>query len=733
MKKIKIPIIVISSILAVIIVGITMFSYIDYVRVSLWEKSVNDILESTSQEEKTLNIYIEKDIENLENILIDIQNNNYDLSKRIASIPQDENIHYTYVDVSQKIYIDKTGKNSITNQDIINLQAKCQSNNGIIDPYINHFTGVKVIGTYVKEGNSYLIKESRVSYIAKEFSLSFYNDLGFSYVVNKDGNVLVRSNHKNANRTFQNLFDIIDLEGNDSASIQSFKEALSHQQSGIALFNYRNDANVFCYVPLYGIDQWYIVSIIPNDVIMKQANYIIMYTIILSLIIMGSIGCVILLYIFNQRKHKMVVEKLAYYDQLTSIYNYQKFKIEGESLLSHKHRKWAVIYLDIAGFKVINDLNGYQFGDKVLCQIASILQKYMNNEAIACHMNADKFLFMCKYESKEDIETLCHQINHDFQDALSEYGLEKETVIKLGVCCQEDDTFIQTIEHMVDRSHLALVNLSQNPNGFYCFYNYQMRERMLREADIETKMDRALYNQEFIFYLQPKFNVEGSQILGAEALVRWIDSQKQMYMPNEFISLFERNGFILRLDEYIFEKVCQYLSTRLKHNQKCIPISVNISRLHLYQPDFIERYVKIKDKYHIPDQLLELEITENILLDNIKKVQKIVRELQKYGFMCSIDDFGSGYSSLNSLKDLPIDIIKLDRLFLENSYNMKRSQEIVKSVINMAKNINIKTVAEGVETTQQQEFLVAIGCDMIQGYVFSKPVSIEEFEKLFVD
>ncbi|MFR4599717.1 MAG: EAL domain-containing protein, partial [Coprobacillus cateniformis] len=182
-------------------------------------------------------------------------------------------------------------------------------------------------------------------------------------------------------------------------------------------------------------------------------------------------------------------------------------------------------------------------------------------------------------------------------------------------------------------------------------------------------------------------------------------------------------------DEYVFESVCQYMSSRISQHQNVIPISVNISRLHLYQHDFIERYVKIKEKYQIPDQLLELEITENILLEDVKRVQTIVAELQAHGFLCSIDDFGSGYSSLNLLKDLPINVIKLDRFFLKDNYNVVRSYEIIKSVINMAKSIDIYTVAEGVETKEQQQFLQTIGCDMIQGYIFSKPLPIDEFNK----
>lgn len=208
-----------------------------------------------------------------------------------------------------------------------------------------------------------------------------------------------------------------------------------------------------------------------------------------------------------------------------------------------------------------------------------------------------------------------------------------------------------------------------------------MRERMMKEADIESKMEKALENREFIFYLQHKYDVYGNAILGAEALVRWVDKSGQMIMPGEFIPIFEKNGFLLKLDEYIYESVCQYLADRIQKQRPVVCISVNISRLHFYQSDFVERYVNIKKKYNIPDHLLELEITENILLEDMKTIERTISQLQSYGFSCSIDDFGSGYSSLNSLKDLPFDVIKLDKVFLDNSVNTKRSEEIIKQLL----------------------------------------------------
>lgn len=729
MRKNKVPIIMICSILAIGVVGATMITYVNYVRHSLWDQAVNDILDSTTQEQESFQLYVEKEIDNLTGILNGIS---LEDEKVIASIMQrseSEESHLVYVDLKEQIYLNNQNKEKLHEEEVQKIKA-LSLDKGITKPYFNRLNGVRTIASYIKSGDEMLVKETSVDYIANQFSLSFYNDLGFSYIVDDTGNVLIRTDHKNANRTMQNLFDIIDLEGNEKTTIQSFETALSNHQKGYALLSYHNDTNVFCYVPLTNMGGWYIVSIIPNNIIMTQANNIIIFTIVLSLIIIGAIGCVLLLYRYNNKKHKNEITHLAYYDTLTNLYNYQKFKEEGNKRLKDHEKQWSVIYSDIAGFKIINDLNGYEFGDNILKELANILASTVSPTDLTCHITADKFLMMCSYHEKQELMNICETVYKKLYILLKQYGLEKETVIKFGICCLEDDNKINNIDGLIDRSHLALNEISSNHKEYYCFYNYSMRERMMKEADIESKMEKALENREFIFYLQPKYNVLGNQILGAEALVRWIDSQQNLIMPGEFIPIFEKNGFILKLDEYVYESVCQYLADRIRKRLPVVCISVNISRLHFYQSDFVERYGNIKNQYHIPDDLLELEITENILLEDMKKIQEIIEQLQSYGFSCSIDDFGSGYSSLNSLKELPFDVIKLDKVFLDNSGNITRGEEIIKSIIDMAKHIHIKTVAEGVETKEQLHFLRKTDCDMIQGYIFSKPLPIHEFEEV---
>lgn len=733
MKNKKLSLMIVGGISAVIFVVFIMIIYVDYVQDSLWDKSINDILETTSQEEKAFNVYITKEMTNSQNILTNIAYLQSDIPNYLQHLSNREEAKYLYIDFANNCYYDEKGCFPLSDVQVFQQIKDSDDSQGFLEPYLNPKTGINTFATYVKTDDDLkvIVKETQLNFIVENFSLSFYNDLGFSYIVKDDGEILIRSKHRNSNRTFKNLYDLIDLSGNDSKTVDSFKNSLSKRDRGVALFNYQDSSNVFCYVPLQQNNHWFIISIIPNNAIMKQANNIIISSIILCSCVAGAISCVVLLYIRNNRKHKKILESLAFYDHLTSLYNYQKFKIEGDKLfLNRNHTLLAVLYLDINDFKIINELYGYKYGDKILVQFANSLKELISTPDIICRINADNFLIMKSYQDKIELINLCQKINQQFCNLIKSLDNKNNTLVKIGICCYEDDQTISGIDGLIDCSHLALNSYILGQTNNYCFYNSKMHDQMIRKVAIENNMESALLNNEFTFYLQPKYAPNGQDLLGAEALVRWIEPSGNLIIPGEFIPIFEQNGFILKMDEYIFESVCKFLHQRIIDGLPIVPISINISRLHLYQDDFIERYSKIKNKYNLPDKLVELEITENILLDNIDKIRTIIIELQNNGFTCSIDDFGSGYSSLNSLKDLPFEVIKLDRLFLINSYDTKRSQEIIKAIVEMAKTIDIKTVAEGVETPSQLEFLKTIDCDMIQGYIFSKPQPIKEFEEL---
>ncbi|MBQ0015035.1 MAG: GGDEF domain-containing protein [Oscillospiraceae bacterium] len=420
-------------------------------------------------------------------------------------------------------------------------------------------------------------------------------------------------------------------------------------------------------------------------------------------------------------------------DKLTSGINYEKFLKDAEELLSYKDELHAVFYGDILNFKYINDTFGYDVGDKLLMYISQRIREAVTNVAgLYARVSADNYAVIVPYKDKNDFVETIYTIIDDigwFED-IQKANYKPE--IYVGIYCSGDDPTSDnlSISEMIDRANMAQKSVKGSSEYHIAFYTEEIRERVIAEKELERKMESALANGEFKAYFQPKYEVSTGEIVGAEALVRWDSPESGFMSPGKFIPLFEQNGFIINLDQYVFETVCKNIRDWIDAGVKVVPISVNVSRLQFYRLDFVKRYTKIKEKYDIPDGILELEFTESIVFENLDILRKIVLSLKKSGFNCSIDDFGSGYSSLNILKNLPMDTLKLDKLFFDDSENMSRDKALISSVINMSRALEMKTVAEGIENWAQVAFLKEIGCDIIQGYVYSEPIPHARFTNL---
>lgn len=285
------------------------------------------------------------------------------------------------------------------------------------------------------------------------------------------------------------------------------------------------------------------------------------------------------------------------------------------------------------------------------------------------------------------------------------------------------------ITELVDKANFAQKTIKGQLTN-YAFYNESIRSKMREENYIRDNILKAVENEEFIVYFQPKVELKENKIRNVEALVRWKNSEGKMLSPGVFIPILEKDLLISVLDQYVFEKTCQWLRKQMDKYKRVFPVSVNVSKMQFYSLDFIMVYSKIKEKYSIPDGILIIEFTESAIFNDIKRVKEIIFELHRNGFLCAIDDFGKGYSSLNALKDMRVDSLKIDSLFFNESENKEREKIVVKGIISLAQNLNMTTVAEGIEKEEQVDFLRKAGCDMIQGYIFYRPMPIEEFEKL---
>ena len=412
------------------------------------------------------------------------------------------------------------------------------------------------------------------------------------------------------------------------------------------------------------------------------------------------------------------------YDVLTKLYNMSAFYAHAEKQLrTNTQTPYCIIRIDIDRFKVINDLYGLTAGDTLLQFIAKGIQQFMGKDDIAGRISGDIFCLLAAGSHKDMIHFV-----HAITAYLDHPPLPCKVKPSFGICTVGDHTM--PINVLCDWANLALTTVKGNYARNYAFYNLQLRDKMLEEKRIENEMHQALHEGQFILYLQPKVDIATSQIIGAEGLVRWLHPTEGLIYPDRFIPLFEKNGFILQLDTAIWEQACQVLHRWIQAGLTPPPISINMSRAHIHDPLLIQKLDDLTQKYAIPPRLLELEITESVFLENESAMYSTMNQLRKKGFLFSMDDFGSGYSSLNVLKNIPVDFIKIDRGFLNEVSTTEKGKTVIRYSIAMAKEMDIGVIAEGVENTQQAAFLLQAGCRYAQGYLYSRPISVEQFEHL---
>ena len=415
------------------------------------------------------------------------------------------------------------------------------------------------------------------------------------------------------------------------------------------------------------------------------------------------------------------------YDRLTGLcskeFFYQRVR---ERLDTDPGRKYTIVCSDIENFKLYNDTFGRAAGDRLLKEVAAIMQRLVGEDGVCGRYGADCFLCLQEQEKeRSDRERF-------FNTAYFERSGKMENIsIKWGV--YEITDLSVPVEQMCDRALLAAKSVKGQYNQPLAVYDDALRGKLLREKAITDAMETALAEEQFVVYFQPKYSLNGDCMAGAEALVRWIHPEWGFMSPGEFIPLFEKNGFIPQLDQYVWEKVCARLRDWQDRGYRLLPVSVNVSRADVYQNRLVDTLQGLIRKYGIDPAYLHLEITESAYAEKPGQIISTVEELRKLGFIIEMDDFGSGYSSLNMLSQMTLDILKLDMKFIQNEMEKPEEQSILNDIISMAHRLQLSVVAEGVETGDQVQRLRAVGCDYVQGYYFAKPMPAAEFERLLQD
>lgn len=420
-------------------------------------------------------------------------------------------------------------------------------------------------------------------------------------------------------------------------------------------------------------------------------------------------------------------------DSTTGLYSYDKFleRMREINAIKEADEEILYVYYDISNFKYINETYGYETGDLVLRKLAEcILEIKGKNLYSIARVHSDNIVMAVRTEKKFQMEEIAQKVDEDngmMTRTLQEYVRDNMVSIRSGLFLTADKRL--PVEDAVSNAAYACKESKRRSNYKCMIFTDELMREYKKQITFLRELQGALGNKELVVYMQPKIKDDGKTVIGGEALIRWKKSDNEMIYPNDFILVFEKSGAIVDVDFFVFRETFAYLRQRLDDNLPVVPISMNVSRAHLENDRIMEYIDSLQKEYNIDSSLLEFELTERIYIENLDKAVRLINWLRARSIKVSMDDFGSGYSSLNMLNKMPVDIMKIDRIFMKDIPDRGNACIILESVIHMAKRLGVKVICEGVETKEQYEYLRSIGCDGMQGYYFGKPMPIEEFNE----
>lgn len=433
---------------------------------------------------------------------------------------------------------------------------------------------------------------------------------------------------------------------------------------------------------------------------------------------------------FRKNSNGEDLERVIFKDDITDGDSAIIFRMKAANVIKNNPPKtYTIALLNIINFKLINSSFGFSEGDKTLKYIHDKIKENLGEDEYLCRSDIDNFFICIKENDEEIIKKRLKSIGKSINDFNKNKPIKYHLQSAYGFILVEDINL--DVRVMMNFARFSCSNYKKTRE----FTNYStIVSKIAKESKLNSMFEDSLENGEFKVYLQPKINLDDNTCKGAEALVRWVSPTEGFIYPGEFIDLFESNDKIIELDLYVFEEVCKIIRDWLNRGEKVIPISVNLSRKHIKNLDFLHDFISIKNKYNLPDHLIEFEILESVALDNekVRLLDSVMKQMHKNGFLCSLDDFGFGYSSLAFFGKLNMDTIKLDRRFFEDLEN-ERSRKVINGFIKICKDLNVNVVAEGIENQNQLEYLKKIDCGLVQGFVFSKAIDVNSFEKSFLN
>ena len=457
-----------------------------------------------------------------------------------------------------------------------------------------------------------------------------------------------------------------------------------------------------------------------------------MVLLVAAILVFLALAAVLVLSLATRTKSKEKAYQYAYVDEVTGLPTKAKHRQDADIRLRNMRRPYVYISVEVDNFSYTKDMYGYAYGNYILQYIAKGLSAELLPDELLAHTSEARFGMLLQYDGDEEVRRRILDVLHRVGQVPPNEEVDSVYTVTFTCGAYRIMTAGEQATKVRERANIAREEARRLFENNIEFFDEKLQQRRAEQEQFEYEMRQALEKKQFVVYMQPKYSAVEEVIVGTEALVRWDHPEKGLIYPNSFVPLFESNGFIVKIDYYILESVCKCIRNWLNEGIEPVVVSVNLSRVHLYNADLVDRLVEITDRYRIPHHLIEFELTETVLFDELGQLINVMLKLKQAGFVLSMDDFGSGYSSLNMLKRLPVDILKLDKAFLDNfdaSDDGQKEKTIVSHIISMAKDLDMEVLAEGVENESQKDFLIRANCDMIQGYYYAKPMKLESFDQ----
>ncbi len=718
--------------LFIVIISISFF-YVNFLRDLIYKNTYDNISELSKQTTNQLNNSIDTQKQFVQQ-MVDFINKGY------AKTPEEvfkrfnddlDTYHFTRL-----VILDRNGNGST-------------SDGFVVENYENMEEFFNQKEVYLSENRPSTVSNNQVNIYSKTFSFHdeelvlfatintenykdiltrrLFNGQGGTYLINNTGVILIDSfNIVTENNV--NLYDFMKeqngfIDFHDSEGIDIMANNIRNNVNGTFDAKFKSNTYFIHYEKLAEND-WYVVTVAPASIIARELNLFLGISLGLCfLITFIVIGTFIYIDISNQKQNRKLY-KVAYIDPITSLGNEVLFKEKGALYLQSPSDNKYIVSIDIDKFKALNNIYGYDLCNKILNSLGEKLVNTFPKNNITCRISADIFVSMFSYSGKIDnlIDKLLRQSSKVKID-------DSDISINLSIGIYQVTNNDKDINKVLDKAYMARAKTKGLYDVNYYIYDDLLENNLLEEQQIESSMHDALKNEEFKIVYQPKTFTNSEKLAGAEALVRWYKNG-EIIPPSKFIPLFEKNKFIIKLDLYIFEHVCKDMAS-WKEKYNFVPtVSINVSKEHFVEENFIDKYVEITDKYNVDRSKIDLEITESATIDENIDTLKILNNIKAKGFLISIDDFGTGYSSLSMIQSMPFDILKIDKVFVDQA-NLDSNQNIINYIMLIAEHLGVETIVEGVETKEQVDLIRKINCDIIQGYYYSKPLPKEEFENYF--